>query len=112
MTKHSETRREIILTKLETKTIITELGYVINGKSSPCFIWQGPTSGNGRGGGYGRMSLNGHTVAVHLVAYTNFFGYIPGNKQVDHLCRNRLCWNPQHLELVTHLKNQKRKIPK
>lgn len=112
MTKHSETRRETILTKLETKTIITELGYVINGKPSPCFIWQGPTSGNGRGGGYGRMSLNGHTVAVHLVAYTNFFGYIPGNKQVDHLCRNRLCWNTQHLELVTHLENQKRKIAK
>lgn len=37
------------------------------------------------------------------------FGYIPGNKQVDHLCNQRLCCNPQHLELVTHQTNQRRR---
>jgi hypothetical protein len=29
--------------------------------------------------------------------------------QVDHLCNNRLCCNPEHLELVTHQENQKRR---
>lgn len=103
------TRREDILLRLDARTDIRDLGHVIDGIPSPCFIWTGPTSGTGRGGGYGRMSLDGQTVAVHLVAYTHFFGYIPSKKQVDHLCCNRLCWNPAHLDLVTHLENQKRR---
>lgn len=83
---------------------------------TPCWIWTGPDSGKayqgnkkGRGHGYPRMSLDGQTVAVHLVIWTNYHGFIPGKKQLDHLCRNRRCVNPDHLELVTHLKNQKRR---
>lgn len=112
MTKTPHTRRDEILERLDARSEIQELGFVINGKPSPCFIWTGPTSGEGRGGGYGRMSLNGQTVAVHLVAYTNFFGYIPRCRQIDHLCNNRLCWNPAHLEMVTHNENQKRRAAK
>ncbi len=74
-----------------------------------CWGWTGPTSGDGRGGGYARMSLDGQTVAVHRVMATLFMGYIPGKKQVDHTCRNRLCVNPEHLEIVTHKRNQKRR---
>lgn len=74
-----------------------------------CRIWQGPTSGDGRGGGYPRMCLDGQTVAVHRVIFTHFNGYIPGKKQIDHKCRNRLCVNPAHLELVTHKENQRRR---
>lgn len=55
------------------------------------------------------MSLDGQTVAVHRVVYTNFFGYIPGKKQIDHKCKNRKCCNPDHLEMVTHKENQKRR---
>lgn len=66
-----------------------------------CWLWQGPTSGNGRGGGYPRMSLDGRTVAVHKVMFTHAYGYIPGNKQVDHICTNRCCINPAHLQLVS-----------
>lgn len=102
-------RRDEILTRITSRTSIVDTGFQIDGKPSPCFLWTGPTSGTGRGGGYGRMSLNGHTVAVHLVAYTHFYGYIPGNKQVDHLCNQRLCWNKDHLELVSHLTNQRRR---
>lgn len=76
---------------------------------TPCFVWQGPDSGNGRGGGYPRMCLDGATVAVHRAMYTNEYGYIPPKKQIDHRCRNRMCVNPRHLEMVTHKKNQKRR---
>lgn len=72
-----------------------------------CWNWTGPTSGEGRGGGYGRMSLDGQTCAVHIVMFVCCFGYVPGKKQIDHTCNNRLCCNPDHLEMVTHLKNQK-----
>ena len=95
------TRREDIIGKLMSRVVIDE--------TSGCWLWQGPDSGNGRGGGYGRMSLDGQTVATHIVSYTHFYGYVPGKKQVDHKCNNRLCCNPNHLELVTHLQNQKRR---
>ena len=55
------------------------------------------------------MGLDGQTVAVHLVIFTHFYGYIPGKKQIDHLCCQRLCCNPAHLELVSHLRNQRRR---
>lgn len=76
-----------------------------------CWIWTGPTSGSsGRGHGYPRMSLNDRTVAVHIVMWTNEHGYIPGNRELDHKCRNRLCVRPDdgHLELVSHSLNIKR----
>lgn len=76
---------------------------------TPCYLWQGPNSGTGRGGGYGRMNLDGATVATHKTIFVCFFGPIPPRKQVDHECRQRLCCNPHHLEMVTHKKNQKRR---
>ncbi|MCK5639573.1 MAG: HNH endonuclease, partial [Gammaproteobacteria bacterium] len=74
-----------------------------------CWEWQGSHSGNGRGGGYPRMSLDGQTVAVHRVMYIQINGYVPSKKQIDHVCRNRCCVNPAHLEMVTHKENIKRR---
>lgn len=102
-------RRKSIIEKIESRCDIVDTGFHINGKASPCHLWTGPTSGAGRGGGYGRMCLDGQTVAVHIVSYTHYFGYIPSKKQIDHLCNQRACCNPQHLELVTHLQNQRRR---
>ncbi len=75
----------------------------------PCWIWQGPSSGTGRGGGYPRMNLDGQTVAVHKVMFTHLHGFIPGKKQLDHKCRNRMCVSPFHTELVTHKENCRRR---
>ncbi len=105
----NQDRRDQIIAKIESRCDIKDTGYHINNKTSPCHLWTGPTSGTGRGGGYGRMCLAGQTVATHLVVYTHYFGYIPSKKQIDHLCNQRLCCNPQHLELVTHLRNQRRR---
>lgn len=95
------TRRAQILQKVMAR--------VARDIASGCWIWTGPTSGDGRGGGYPRMSLDGQTVAVHRVMATHAMGFIPGRKQIDHRCRNRLCVNPDHLEIVTHRENQRRR---
>jgi len=102
-------RREFIMVRIYERVEVQDLGFVQSGQPSPCHIWTGPDSGDGKGGGYGRMSLNSQTVAVHLVVYTHYYGYIPGKKQIDHLCNNRRCCNPVHLEMVTHLTNQRRR---
>lgn len=78
--------------------------------NTPCHIWTGPTSGSeGRGKDYPRMSLDGGTMAVHIVMFVLDHGPIPPRKQLDHLCRRRLCVNADHLEMVTHLVNQRRR---
>lgn len=55
------------------------------------------------------MSLDGGTVAVHITMWVNENGIVPPRKQIDHKCMRRLCVNPDHLELVTHKTNQKRR---
>ncbi len=79
------------------------------GYETPCWLWTGADSGNGRGGGYPRMKLNSRTVAVHIVSFVNVHGYVPANKQIDHRCRNRRCVNPDHLEMVTPKRNAMRR---
>lgn len=102
-------RQMTILNRILSKVTEVDTGFCIDGKSSPCLLWQGGTSGKGRGGGYGRVSIDGVTSAVHKVVATHYYGYIPSSRQVDHLCNQRLCCNPAHLEIVTHKENQKRR---
>lgn len=97
-------RRSDIETKIQNNILVIDAGY-----ETPCHFWQGSHSGTGRGGGYPRMSLDGHTVAVHRVVYINQHGFVPSKKQIDHKCRNRMCVNVNHLEKVTHKENQRRR---
>lgn len=97
-------RRDAITQRILSCVEIRPAGY-----ETPCWIWTMADSGNGRGGGYPRMKLNDRTCAVHKVSFVNAHGYVPGNKQIDHKCRNRLCVNPDHLEMVSHRENQKRR---
>ena len=82
-------------------------GSEVNGDG--CWVWQGADSGTGRGGGYGRMSLDGRTVSVHRTMFQIVHGPVPGTRQIDHTCRNRRCCNPDHLELVTPKENARRR---
>lgn len=103
-------RRDRIREKIAARVFICEEACNVPGVEGPCHLWQGPDSGKiGRGAGYPRMSLDGQTVAVHLVLWTNENGYIPGRKTLDHRCRNRLCVNLDHLEMVTMKENARRR---
>jgi len=64
---------------------------------SGCWVWMGTVANNG----YGKI---GKSVA-HRIFYEQEFGPVPEGLQLDHLCRNRLCVNPAHLEPVTQREN-------
>lgn len=64
---------------------------------SGCWEWIGSTSR-----GYGRIrDEDGKGWPVHRLVYTRLVGPVQEPLQLDHLCRNRACCNPEHLEPVT-----------
>lgn len=67
-----------------------------------CWAWTGAKVSTGYGSF--RVKTKRHQLA-HRFAYEQFRGPIPDGKMIDHLCRNRGCVNPAHLEPVTNQEN-------
>lgn len=70
-----------------------------------CWEWTGQLRN-----GYGRIKVDGHSIQAHIFSYETFLGSIPEGLELDHLCRNRACVNPLHLEPVTRSINVRRGI--
>lgn len=71
-------------------------GYVI--QENGCWEWVGAVNPQT---GYGQTWEDGVCLTPHRMMYQRTKGVIPEGLEIDHLCRNRLCCNPDHLEAVT-----------
>lgn len=73
----------------------------VNKTQNGCWEWIGRLSPSG----YGLFTLCGYVIHSHRISYEFHKSKIPKKAVIDHLCRNRKCINPDHLEAVTQKEN-------
>ncbi len=69
-----------------------------------CWLWKGALDSYG----YGAFKFAGGARKAHRVAWALDGRSLPSDMTLDHVCRNRACVNPKHIELVTLRENGKR----
>ena len=70
-------------------------------KTDSCWNWTACKNKDN----YGQFWLEGKPYKVHRIVYEMYYGKIPSGLVLDHLCRNKRCCNPEHLEAVTNKEN-------
>lgn len=71
-------------------------------KTDSCWNWTAAKTGDG----YGKFGIKPKLlIDAHRFSYQTLVGEIPCGLELDHLCRNPGCVNPEHLEAVTHSEN-------
>ncbi|MEV4629351.1 HNH endonuclease signature motif containing protein [Micromonospora sp. NPDC049523] len=94
----------VALTQQQVQPHIARFLAVIE-KTSGCWY----LSGRARSNGYSTIQIDGTKTSGHRFAYAAFVGDIPGRYEIDHLCRDRACVNPAHLQLVSRAENLRRR---
>jgi hypothetical protein len=77
--------------RVESRLVYTESG---------CWEWTGAIVN-----GYGQAKIGHRLRGVHRFSYEHHVGPVPAGLEIDHLCKNKRCCNPAHLEAVTHREN-------
>lgn len=70
-------------------------------KGDKCWIWKGAVDAHG----YGSFVIEGLTKKSHRVSYEMSKGEIPEGLVIDHICKNKLCVNPEHLRAISRVEN-------
>lgn len=96
----SDHRKNISSGKRAATPFFKKSGYLVN--ENGCWIWGGKAHPKT---GYGKVSHNNKTYLAHRLFYELIKGEIPVGKVLDHLCRTRICINPEHLEPVSQKEN-------
>lgn len=77
---------------------------VSKNKNSECLIWTGSFYPNG----YGRFNYNNIRLGAHRISYMLNTGHIDTGNVIHHICNNKQCVNPKHLESITSKQNIKK----
>lgn len=106
MTKRKPNQPHKVIHMRDKDPMVRFLAYSQRPSDDACWMWLGCENGKDEiNGGYARFIAHGKVIMVHRWAYQQWVGPIPEGYQIDHLCRNRMCVNPKHLEGVTQRDN-------
>lgn len=78
-------------------------GMVDASPATGCWNWRGRVDR-----GYGRVVAEGVLRSLHRLVWISVHGDLPSRVQLDHMCRNRACVRPAHMDPVTNAENQRR----
>jgi hypothetical protein len=90
-----------VLLKSLNESFMSKVKHIPNG----CIVWIAARDSNGYGQFGMPRHLGGAFVRAHRLAYEVCHGQIPAGMVIDHLCNNKRCVNPDHLEAVTQKEN-------